>query len=235
MIKYSDIRKINPYGNFRTKFIVDYLCMPFSPYLSIFFVKKQIRPNTITLLMIISGVIGAFLFCLPIGIFKLLGLLFYYLWYILDCSDGEVARVTKTFSKYGREMDYMAHLICHPLMNLSLFISYVQLEKYNLEFLSFIFVIFISVELISRMIIMFSVYSPRENKLGSKTSPIKWYKYIVIQFAIYPNFILLFPLIYFLDFWFDINTSWILLVWLALHSIICLKQIIDFLLYFYRS
>ena len=35
---------------------------------------------------------------------------------MFDCSDGEVARITKRYSKFGTEIDYTAHVIDHPFI-----------------------------------------------------------------------------------------------------------------------
>ena len=49
-------------------------------------------------------------------------------------SDGQVARYTKTFSKYGEELDYVAHHICHGLFIASFAVNLYFLQ-YNLDFI----------------------------------------------------------------------------------------------------
>lgn len=205
-MKYSDIRKISPIGDFRTKCIADLICMQLSPLFSMFFIKKNISPNFITLLMILLGLIGALLFSLPHIFLKIGGIVFFYMWYIMDCSDGEVARFTNRFSKYGKELDYMAHLICHPFMNLSIWVSFIQLNRYNIFYLSLIFIVFISLELVIRNYITFDTYL--DIMLIKKLKPNNYktvFRYVIVQFSIYPNFILLFPLFYLLDYLVSIN------------------------------
>lgn len=206
IMKYADIRKISPIGALGTKCIADFLGMAISPFFSMFFIKKNIKPNFITILMILFGVMGAILFSLPYIIPKILGITFFYLWYIMDCSDGEVARFTKQFSKYGKELDYMAHLICHPLMNLSLWFSYIQLNRYDIFYISLVFIIFISLELMIRNYISFDIYLNTTLNNNVKYKGTNLFRYIIVQFCIYPNFILLFPIIYLFDFFFDINS-----------------------------
>lgn len=234
MLSYSEIRKMSPIGDFRSHFLVDHICMRISPILSAYFIEKKIKPNTITMFMILSGIIGSIFFACPSGISKILGIIFFYCWYIFDCSDGEVARITKTFSKYGREMDYMAHLICHPLMNLAMFCSFLQLNKYNQLLLAAIFITYISFELITRIIIMFDVYclDKKNNPLTEQTS---FFKYFIVQFSLYPNFILLFPLLYILDYYGYITSIYVLLTFVGIHFLLYIKQIWRFLLFFYRS
>ena len=212
-MNYLDIRKYSPIQDFRTRSIADLICMSVSPFLSLFFIAKKVRPNSITLLMILSGCVGAVLFALPWGIAKLAGIFFFYMWYILDCSDGEVARVTKCFSKYGKEFDYLAHLICHPLMNLALWISYIQLDKYDSLLVSFCFITFISLELVIRNYISFETYLNEEGSV-QEVKKKNTLRYFLVQFCIYPNFILIFPIFFCLDYYMDIPSFAILCLFL---------------------
>ncbi len=215
-MRYVDIRKKSPIGGFGERCIADFLGMLVSPFFSMFFIEKKVRPNFITILMILFGVLGAIFFSLPYIIPKILGITFFYLWYIMDCSDGEVARFTKQFSKYGKELDYMAHLICHPLMNLSLWLSYTQLNRYNIFYVSLIFIVFISLELIIRNYISFDTYLNKAIDNNTKHKNTNLFRYIIVQFCIYPNFILFFPIFYLLDFFFNFNSLIILFLFLFL-------------------
>ena len=234
MFSYSEIRKLSPIGEFRSWFLVDHICMRISPFLSAYFIDKKVRPNTITMFMILSGIVGSVFFACPNGVLKIIGIFFFYAWYVFDCSDGEVAKITKTFSKFGREMDYMAHLICHPLMNLALYFSFLQLDKYNWLLLSIVFIVYISIELVTRIIIMFSVYC-LDTDISKNLCQISYFKYLIVQFTIYPNFILFFPLVYMLDFWWNINSLYILLVFVSIHVLLYVKQIFHYLAIFYHS
>ena len=208
--------------------------MLFSPFFSIYFIRWHIRPNMVTLFMIIFGILGAILFTLPYGICKIIGFICFHLWYIMDCSDGEVARHTKTFSNYGREMDFMAHLICHPAMNLSLWITYIQIDQFSPLWVSFIFISFISLELVNRNLIAFDIYLHKDetNQLASITPPL--YNYIIRQIVNYPNFILIFPLFTILN-WFQIlNSLWILIIWFIIFSFCVLRNIQKHLTRFYH-
>lgn len=89
--------------------------------------KLKMIPNVVTLCMIIIGIIGAVLFAMPQLWCKILGVVFIHLWYITDLSDGEVARITKRFSKYGTDIDYYAHMINHPLFIAAFGYSFIQL------------------------------------------------------------------------------------------------------------
>ena len=71
----------------------------FSYYL---FIPFGISPNAITVISMALGIAGAAYFAL--GEF-LIGVLLLILWGILDCSDGEVARLTERSSKLGQVLE----------------------------------------------------------------------------------------------------------------------------------
>lgn len=66
------------------------------------FLKFGIKPNTITLLSLVSFLIGGGFF---IQESYLVSGLFWVLSYVLDCTDGAVARATSTQSKFGAYLD----------------------------------------------------------------------------------------------------------------------------------
>lgn len=234
-ITYSDIREVSPMNDYRTRALADLLCMQVSPFFSIFFIHKKITPNVITLMMIAFGCIGSVLFVLPYGLSKIAGFVCFYLWYIMDCSDGEVARKMKIFSTYGKEMDYMAHLICHPLMNFALWLSYIQLGKYDEFWLAVIFIGFISFELVNRNLIAFGGYLKiGGNGQGSSFRP-GFLKYCLMQWLIYPNFILIFPLLFILDWFWGINSFYLLCIWFCIFGLLAIRGIQKYLLLFLRS
>ncbi|MFZ2462253.1 MAG: CDP-alcohol phosphatidyltransferase family protein [Caldibacillus thermoamylovorans] len=192
----------------KTTFLSSYLISErFSPYFSKFYIKKNVTPNMITMHMIISGIIGAILFAMPNIYVKILGAIFIHLWFILDCSDGEVARYTKTFSKFGKELDFMAHLINHPLFGLALFLSLVQLERYHFYLLAVLIMISNLLDYLNRNVIamktIIDLKEPSDGHVSQKSE--KWtlkqkIAFITDIFTIYPNFILFGVIIYFVDF-----------------------------------
>ena len=211
-LSYKEIRTYSPMGRWNSRSVADWLCMPLSPFFSTKFVKWQLRPNTITLFMIFFGIVGSLFFALPKWEFKVLGIICYYLWYIMDCSDGEVARITKQFSTYGRDMDYWAHLTCHPLMNLALWYSYWQLDRYHEWLLAFIFIVFISMEFQHRALLTFQAYHRKETGTESVDNP-SVLRYIFRQMYQYPNFILLFPFVFLLEYLTEFPTFYLLAGW----------------------
>jgi phosphatidylglycerophosphate synthase len=164
MASYKEIRRhYQPHDRWCPS-LIDHYAYLISPLFTRIFVKAGIVPNTVTVLMIAAGVIGAILFAGPQLWLKVYGLLFLHLWYVLDCSDGEVARITGTFSKFGKEMDYTAHLVNHPLFNLAFASSLASLEPSNLRLILFVAILSISAELVLRHLL--SLQGIYEVKMG---------------------------------------------------------------------
>lgn len=195
-----------------------------SPYLSSFYIKRGTKPNTITLHMIYSGILGAVLFALPNIYMKVLGALFIHLWFILDCSDGEVARYTKQYSNYGKELDYMAHLINHPLFGISLFFSLVQLNQYSVNLL--LLLIFTSnlLDYLTRNLNTLDIVIqlktkdiPKVSEASKSWSTKDFFVFIASIFMVYPNFILFGVIFFFVDY--GMGTS-VLFIYLILNIIV---------------
>lgn len=81
---------------------VDYVAMVFSKL----FIKLHVIPNAVTMLALISGVAGGVVLALNRGLgLDLVGVLLVFLSAVFDASDGQVARLTRHFSKLGRMLD----------------------------------------------------------------------------------------------------------------------------------
>jgi len=85
------------------------VCRKFSVYFTWFFIRTSITPNQISLLMILMGIIGGVFLAMPGYVNGLLGVLFLHLFLILDCVDGEVARIKRKFSSKGKFLDLIAN------------------------------------------------------------------------------------------------------------------------------
>ena len=82
--------------------IVDYVAMVFSKL----FIALHIIPNVVTVLSGLSGVAGGVVLSLNRGLgMDLLGVLLVFLSAVFDASDGQVARLTKHYSRLGRMLD----------------------------------------------------------------------------------------------------------------------------------
>jgi len=204
-MRYKDIRKITKIKPINQElFFAYFFGRRLSPFFVSVFLNLKIKPNTVTIYMIIAGIIGAILFAFDNIWFKFIGYIFMLLWLILDCADGEVARITKVFSKFGKELDYIAHIINHPIFSIAFLISLIQLNKYNAILLAIISILLISSNLINRN--LFSMYIIYDLKVKPENVILKKQKilrviinYVICILIYFPNFVLLFPLMYFID------------------------------------
>jgi phosphatidylglycerophosphate synthase len=184
--------------------LVDHYAKLLSPLLTPLFVRFGIIPNVVTVFMMVSGIVGAAFFALPPLWAKIAGLFFIHLWYVLDCCDGEVARITKRFSRMGTEIDYTAHLVCHPLFNLAFAISLIQLHRYDARLILLIATIGISAELMLRnLLTLRSVFQLKEGPASQKSRQNDALAIIrkgVIQaLCTYPNLALVLPICFAID------------------------------------
>lgn len=82
-------------------YVWDYAAIAFSKM----FIKLHIIPNVVTILSGLVGVAGGVLLCFNNLLCTLIGILLIILSVILDESDGQVARLTKKYSNFGRTLD----------------------------------------------------------------------------------------------------------------------------------
>jgi hypothetical protein len=119
-----------------------YVVRPISILFTWVFVRIPISANQVTILQEILGVIGAILF--GFGKF-ILGSLFLQLGYILDCSDGEVARWKNQQSESGKFLDLVGHMIVIPFyyfgLGLGIFLETGQMLPLIAGFLAGLFTI----------------------------------------------------------------------------------------------
>lgn len=206
-MKYRTIRKEYQHNYLWTDVFVDPYAHRLSPFTTKLMLKLGLIPNQVTVGMILSGILGATLFALPPLWCKITGTVFIHLWYILDCSDGEVARITKRYSLFGTEIDYTAHVINHPLFVFAFLLSLLQRDLWFGD-LTIALIAFgvISLNLMYRMSILFmDLYRARvqtENSAGTAADRVT--VKIVMQYCIsiflhLPNFALIFPLVYFVS------------------------------------
>ena len=119
-----------------------YVVRPISILFTWLFVRTPISANQVTILQEILGVIGAILF--GYGRF-VLGAIFLQLGYILDCSDGEVARWKNQSSESGKFLDLIGHMIVIPFyyfgLGLGLFLQSGHIVTLIAGFLAALFTI----------------------------------------------------------------------------------------------
>ena len=233
-MNYKTIREFSPLK--REYALSDLLCLLISPIFTIFFIKHKVIPNKITLLMILMSLIGVIFLMLPFWVTKILSILFFILWFVMDCSDGEVARYTKTFSKYGKELDYMAHLVCHPLFVISLFINYWQMGKYELFVYSPLLLVMIISELLVRNYTTFDAYfSDARDEIAKSKRKYNIVNYCLNQLLYFPNIVIFFPVVLILD-WFNlVNSFYVLIGIVSINLLFIIKRTIFQVIVFYRG
>lgn len=88
------------YRKFKAK-----LYMNIGAYLVFIFLKMRVKPNTITAVYAIMGILGGVLLAIPSKITILSGIAFFYFRPFLDWSDGALARETNQTSITGDVLD----------------------------------------------------------------------------------------------------------------------------------
>ena len=109
--------EIDPYAK--------YFIRPISIWFTWFFVRTPLSANHVTIIQEIFGIIGAILFVY--GRF-VLGAIFLQLGFIMDNSDGEVARWKNQQSESGKFLDLIGHMVVIPFyffgLGLGLYLLY---------------------------------------------------------------------------------------------------------------
>lgn len=116
-------------------------------FISIYFTwtafKLGLSANQISYLAASLGIGGSFWFLGAEPWSGLVGSLAFFLFLILDCTDGEIARLTQTTSPWGRFLEGWLHPIVLPLI---LFNWYWGLSEYyslgHLKYLGFLVILF---------------------------------------------------------------------------------------------
>ncbi|MEY3107922.1 MAG: hypothetical protein RL730_273 [Actinomycetota bacterium] len=91
--------------------VADLYLRRISPYLTRVLLKLNVTPNTVTWLMIFTGVSAGLSLLIPGMIGVVLALFLGQLQMLWDCCDGEVARWTKRFSPAGIFLDKLGHYL----------------------------------------------------------------------------------------------------------------------------
>lgn len=124
----------------------------FSRYFTWIFLRLDISSNMVTFLSSIFIFLGSYFFTFSDPLYWLLGWLVLQGYLVLDCSDGEVARLRKTTSKFGGMFDAMLH----PLGNSVVFGAaaiglYKLVANINILYFGFITVILLMMQSIIRL------------------------------------------------------------------------------------
>ena len=135
----ANLRKITQKENEPEPY-AKYVVRPISVLFTWGFVRTPITANQVTLLQELIGIIGAIF--LINGNF-VIGALLLQLGYILDCSDGEVARWKNQQSEQGKFLDLIGHMIVIPFyyfgLGLGLYLQQGQIITLIMGFLAALF------------------------------------------------------------------------------------------------
>ncbi|GKS57140.1 hypothetical protein YTPLAS18_06670 [Nitrospira sp.] len=104
------------YGSLKSNFegVVDkYLNRRLSPLFTKIFLALKMTPNAITVLATMIGLIGAVCFAQGSYVAGLLGALLFQWSAVIDCCDGEVARLTFAESPFGAKLDLWLDNLVH--------------------------------------------------------------------------------------------------------------------------
>lgn len=111
------IKEIIKAGKFKRTFFVCPPALILSTWISIviafFSIKKRITPNQLTVLMIPCAILASIFFACNGLVCTIIGTLLIHTWFAIDKADGEVARCTKRYSKFGEELDFLSHHFGH--------------------------------------------------------------------------------------------------------------------------
>ena len=73
--------------------------------------STKIKPDHLTLAAMVMGILGGFFYSFGSHLTCIIGAIFYLLFNIFDCSDGQLARIKKNGSAFGRLLDGIADYI----------------------------------------------------------------------------------------------------------------------------
>lgn len=212
--------------------ISEYITMALSPFISIFFIKKGVKPNTITLYMIICGTIAPILFASNNIYVQLLSSFLFLLWFTLDASDGEVARFTKTFSKHGRDLDFLSHVSCHSLFVMALWLHYAKNSE-HLVLYSLILFGLLATELFYRISVIYEVYIDKREASGFVKNRLVFV--IITNLLYFPNFVVLFPFLHCLSVLFSFDLTYVFFSFFILYILYNINVYVNMIRRFYRN
>lgn len=230
-IIYRNIRNASSHRWYE-RALSEHLTMALSPYLSVLFIKKHIKPDTITIMMIICGIIAPLLLMVNNIYVQCVSAVLFILWFTLDASDGEVARFTSTFSKHGKDLDYLSHVSCHSLFVIGMWKIYAYQSEYLLP-LTIMFFLLLALELYYRMSVLYSVYVFNTDTTITDTHKIK--SFFVINLTYFPNFVVFFPTLYCVSYFWGISMMPLFATAFTLYIIVMIRSYFRKVALFYKN
>lgn len=112
-----------------------------SPYITKFLLLLGLNANQVTFIILVLGIIGGLMFFFPKLWF--IGIIFLFIAFILDHSDGEVARYRKTISLKGCYIGDIYHVIVPKIYFAGLtFSTYLLTNKLSVFIFGFLCIMF---------------------------------------------------------------------------------------------
>jgi phosphatidylglycerophosphate synthase len=105
-----------------------------SPFFTMICVRAGLSPDQVTLVGAFVGAMGVALLVLPLGWWSLIAVALLQAGYILDFSDGQVARLTGRSSVAGSYLDWLTHFYIPVAMALAVATSLVWSSGYIVWF-----------------------------------------------------------------------------------------------------
>jgi hypothetical protein len=91
--------------------------------------NTRVTPDQLTLSAIVTGLIGGVFYSLGSQLNFYLGAIFLFLFIILDCSDGQLARLKKSGTKIGRLLDGIADYVVTTAVFIGIAVGYSQIDE----------------------------------------------------------------------------------------------------------
>ena len=91
------------------------LLSPFTLWLAGIHLRRGTNPNLLTLCMLLTVLVSLPFFLFGNAVCALIGLILIQWFEIFDDADGIVARGTGQLSVFGEQLDFLMHILCHPL------------------------------------------------------------------------------------------------------------------------
>jgi phosphatidylglycerophosphate synthase len=101
----------------REELVAWYVCRRISIYLTLLLSRTSVTPNQVTVVSIAVGLLGGALWAVGSGWVFIVGSACLLLMYVLDCVDGELARLTGQQSTLGTYLDLVgAYLVSYSMI-----------------------------------------------------------------------------------------------------------------------
>jgi len=139
-----------------------------SPLVTWVLAQTPVTPNAVTWSMFFVGFSGGILLSLKSPLLAFLGALCYQILYLLDCVDGELARVTKILSPIGEPLDR----IMHYATDIALFTGtgmglYFRTNQVFLLYVMLVIIVF-HISYTFSIDVLFSLYPGKKKYLSNK-------------------------------------------------------------------